>query len=767
MSQSSYTLSHLWEGCARCWVSLQFVSLIIHLTRSETKLDPLTRACLADFLHEPPGFSLREGVSMRQILNRIYLVASLCCLILGAGFARQSQTAGQVPQYPYERDEDDYIILPGGVRTIPENTILRIEMITELNSKYARVGDRILASVVDPVKNAFGQTLIPIGSVVTGVITDVRPAKWPRKAGFVSIRFRRMRMPYGRLYYIEGTLANVKDGKKIRVQDEVGIKPESAVRRDVIIIGGATTTGAIVGSITGSALAGAGIGAVAGITTVLLLPGKNVRLERGDRVGLQLQKRLYVGPYGGPYPCASCYPTTGPVYGPRTDGPVYGPRTDGPVYGPRTDGPVYGPPPVVRGPVDDGGRYPIQEPPLSSPLLGSGLIDLNDVRVERSSDGAVYILLTAETPSTGWQVSTKHHISGESVEVSLYGVPPSNVTVRQTSHPTPSPIVIPDNKGSIRRVIVQAKNGPRTVTVPSSSLLPAPPSPTTPDSPRPKLRPPTPRVQSPGPVDSPRPEPSTPGRGIVNQLERIRYDFGSSVGVWMNQDGSYDVSRSRPLSDDERLLLDRTGSLLKSVRDYENQSNGSSRKDLVERIREDTQSIQQGWARVKMSDDLNQQFRRLFNDLRMLGGSVASPVSRQDLVNPQASMLVPVNPQASRPLTKARSSARASEILNQVQLVQYDFATSIGAWLKQDGSYDSVGTRRITANERQVLDGLRALNTSVRAFDPASERGGNADRVQEDLRRVTQAWQRVRVSQELNKQFIRMSEAIQPLLVGG
>ncbi len=665
---------------------------------------------------------------MRQSLKSINLVAWFCCLILGAGFAPHHQIAGQNPDPRYDRDLEDAIILPAGTRTIPTYTVLVIEMTTGLSSKYSRVGDRFRARIVSPVRNANGRNLIPIGTLVDGVVTDVRPAKWPRKAGYMSILFTRIRLPNGQPYSLRGTLTNVRGGEKLRYEEELGIKPGSTAARDSIIIGGGTGSGAIIGSIAGSALAGVGIGAAAGATLALLMPGRNVEIERGDRFGLELLRSLYVGPryYGPPTiwrgPCPPCPPG------------------------------YPGPP---RGPVYDGGiRFPLPENSVSTPLPGSGLIDLSDVRVERSSDGTVYILLTAQTPSTGWQVSTSNRVSGDTVEVGIYGTPPINGSVRQTSHPTPSPIVIPDRNGFIRRVIVQASNGPRTVAVPSSSLLPASGYPTTPGPSRPVLQPSPSRIPSSGPVGTPRPAPATLVKRIANQLERIRYDFGSSVGVWMNQDGSYDVSKSRKLTDDERLLLDRTGSLLKFVRDYESQSDASTRNEIVERIREDTQVIQQAWARVRMSNDLNQRFRSLFNDVQMLVGSIASPVPG----------LVPVNSQPSEPLTGGPSSARASEALKHIQLVQYDFATSVQAWLNPDGSYDAVGTRRLTADETQILDGLRALNASLRAFDSARDRRQNAARIQEELQKVTQTWQRVRVSQDLNQKFNRMSQSIQTLL---
>jgi hypothetical protein len=224
----------------------------------------------------------------------------------------------------------------------------------------------------------------------------------------------------------------------------------------------------------------------------------------------------------------------------------------------------------------------------------------------------------------------------------------------------------------------------------------------------------------------------------------------------MNQDGSYDVSKTRTLTDDQRLLLDRTGSLLKSMRDYENLSDSSLRNDLIERLREDTQAIQQAWTRVRMSNDLNQRFRSLFNDIQMLVGSVASPVSGPE----------PDTPEPPRPNTGVPSSARASEALKQIQLVQYDFATSVEAWLNPDGSYDPMGKRRLTADETQVLDSLRTLTTSVRAFDSASDRRQSAARIQENLQTVTQAWQRVRVSQDLNQKFVRMSQTVETLLSG-
>ncbi|MCH7767017.1 MAG: hypothetical protein IH916_10710, partial [Acidobacteria bacterium] len=69
-------------------------------------------------------------------------------------------------------------------------------------------------------------------------------------------------------------------------------------KRDVATIGGGAGIGAAIGAIAGGggkgAATGAGVGAAAGTAAVLLTRGRDIKLERGSQLALQLDRALTV-----------------------------------------------------------------------------------------------------------------------------------------------------------------------------------------------------------------------------------------------------------------------------------------------------------------------------------------------------------------------------------------------------------------------------------------------------------------------------------------
>ena len=59
--------------------------------------------------------------------------------------------------------------------TVPANTVLRVRMDSQLNSKTARVGDRFTTTVTEP-GYAGGVEVIPVGSKILGRVSSVQRA---------------------------------------------------------------------------------------------------------------------------------------------------------------------------------------------------------------------------------------------------------------------------------------------------------------------------------------------------------------------------------------------------------------------------------------------------------------------------------------------------------------------------------------------------------------------------------------------------------------
>ncbi|QQS46409.1 MAG: hypothetical protein IPM66_21285 [Acidobacteriota bacterium] len=523
---------------------------------------------------------------MKRSSEIFSLVLTILTITAGTGFSAMNLVTAQRLERPPARDIEGTPILPSGINAIPAGTILILEMETPLNSGTSRISDRFQARVATPVIDGTGRTLVPAGALVEGHVSSVTPAKWRRRSGIIAITFDRMQIATGRLAPIRGYLTSVDASDRKRIDDEGNLKGGSLNKRDIVFVGGGAGAGAAIGAVTGGALAGAGIGAAAGLTATLLMKGKDAVVEEGQRIGLELTQDVSI--------------TAAPTSITRPSQPSTG--------GARP-----------RPPITGGG----QQVPTRS-----GLIDVSDVRAERGSDGLLRILITAETPTSGWRIYTNHELTSDAVYVRLRGVPPTGAGATMISHPTAPTITIPDSNGRFRTVVVVGKNGTRTTQVnapPGSSGTFTPTQPV--DYPN---TPPSTGSGTPVPPSTP---PASTGPGadfnsqasrIANQIEQIRYDYGATVGVWINRDGSYDPIGQRQPTADERKLLDSLGALLNSVRALNlNSPNSAALRTNAARVQEDTRVVEQAWRRVPASSNLNQKIRTMIQDARNLANQAA------------------------------------------------------------------------------------------------------------------------------------------------
>jgi hypothetical protein len=245
-------------------------------------------------------------------------------------------------------------------------------------------------------------------------------------------------------------------------------------------------------------------------------------------------------------------------------------------------------------------------------------------------------MITARTPTTGWRIYTGHQVTGDTVNVTVRGVPPSSGSINQVSHPIAAPIIIPDNEGMIRRVSVESSSGQQTVSVSSSGIYRSlPPGSGT----RPILRRPPPQT-APPPETNARlqsnivraasskplplvdgPPPRVDSAYLIDLIRQIREDFSESAGIWIKQDGNYQQIGQRDASAEEKRILEGLKALDQSVRAFFRTTNPTQRQTNAARISDETDSIRELWQIVKMSPELNQKFRNLFQSIEaMLAG---------------------------------------------------------------------------------------------------------------------------------------------------
>jgi hypothetical protein len=169
---------------------------------------------------------------------------------------------------------------PAGTVEIPVGTEIDVRLQSALNSGQNQVEDRFEATtLVDVGVNS--RVVIPAGSVMRGVITQVEPATRTNRTARMTVSFDQVTVN-GTPYAIRGTVSQAIEGE--------GIRGETAR------IGTGAGVGAIIGGILGGfkgALAGILIG---GGGTIAATEGKEVQIPQGSVLRVRLDSPAYIAP---------------------------------------------------------------------------------------------------------------------------------------------------------------------------------------------------------------------------------------------------------------------------------------------------------------------------------------------------------------------------------------------------------------------------------------------------------------------------------------
>lgn len=211
----------------------------------------------------------------------------------------QNQASGQDQPYYDGKPQPGPLSQPPASRpgsvTVPAGTKIPLRLENSITTKSARPGDGVYLRTIFPV--AVENTLvIPVGTYVQGVITEVkRPGRVSGRAE-VLFRFTTLVYPDGYTFSIPGALNSVPGAENSKVKDKEGtVEADSTKGHDVATVAAPAATGAAVGAIVDGgrgAGIGGGAGAVVGLATVLLTRGNDVRLEQGSTVEMVLQRSL-------------------------------------------------------------------------------------------------------------------------------------------------------------------------------------------------------------------------------------------------------------------------------------------------------------------------------------------------------------------------------------------------------------------------------------------------------------------------------------------
>lgn len=502
-------------------------------------------------------------------------------------------------RYAPPRDPERPSLLPNDTRVLPPGTFMVLEMQSQLSSNGSKPGDRFQARVIEPLVTTGGTTLIPVGTTVEGFVGGVSKAKWARRSGVLSINFTNFRNIRGKEVPVRARLTSANAEERKLLNEDGNLRGGNPTTRDIVFIGGGAGLGAGIGAITGGILTGTGIGAAAGLTIALLAKGKDVRVQPGQRFGLELLDPLPISGF------------------------------------------------TIPSPLDTGPRKVINDSANQARYVQPGALDPADATVERMRDGSVRLRINAETPTPGWRVYTNHDIVSSTARVRLRGTPQSRSTVdtssRQLYISPAQEVCFNDSFGSLRRVEVLGKNGSVRVAleIPSqpgtnfgrAQTRPRPVSPNPyPSSSsgvyNPGTYPPNYNPETGQTIPAPRPvgqqsttstNMSTLAQDVVRQVETIRVQYAITTGYILDTNGTYRTGGARQPTQDQRQLMDSLGSLINDLRELRaNVSNPYTRRNSAVKVQENLRSTQQLWNRVRLDANLNNRWNTSVRDINAL-----------------------------------------------------------------------------------------------------------------------------------------------------
>lgn len=174
----------------------------------------------------------------------------------------------------------------GATVTIRRDTVMRVELLTNLSTEASQVGDRFQARVIEPVEFE--------GAIVDGHVTRVKRPGRVKGNSELQLSFEQIRIN-NRFANLNAQVIEIVDtpgagGGSGTVDEEGGVQGKDDSKRDVAKIGTSTAIGAIIGAIVGGgkgAAIGAAIGGGIGTGGVLTQRGNDIYLPRGQQLRIR------------------------------------------------------------------------------------------------------------------------------------------------------------------------------------------------------------------------------------------------------------------------------------------------------------------------------------------------------------------------------------------------------------------------------------------------------------------------------------------------
>lgn len=197
-----------------------------------------------------------------------------------------------LPSYgsSYYSPADGSLTLQGRLVSIPQGTLMSVNLNQPISSYGAHIGDQVSATLENAVY-VNDSVAIPAGSQIMGQVASISPATRLGKHGEVDVRFDSVKLPDGRVLPIQAHVVT---------KDSSGVLKGDTYTMDIIkgvgIAAGGTGVGTLMGTAAGGllgatasgALFGLGVGALGGMGYALARKGKDVVVPAGARMSVMM-----------------------------------------------------------------------------------------------------------------------------------------------------------------------------------------------------------------------------------------------------------------------------------------------------------------------------------------------------------------------------------------------------------------------------------------------------------------------------------------------
>jgi type IV secretion system protein VirB10 len=186
------------------------------------------------------------------------------------------------------------------VYTVKTGTRIPLCLLNSISTKHSETGDTVYLQTAFPVL-VRGRIVIPVGTYVTGTVTEVKRPSRAKGPAELYVRFETLTLPNGvtrhfnaRLGGLDGTI----DAKVDRAEGKVTADSNKSGEARTVAETGATgaSIGGIVGAGSSAPLTGLGIGAAAGAAAgligILASHGPDAVLPKGTTVEMVLDRPL-------------------------------------------------------------------------------------------------------------------------------------------------------------------------------------------------------------------------------------------------------------------------------------------------------------------------------------------------------------------------------------------------------------------------------------------------------------------------------------------